>query len=516
MEDKILLVQGITLGYFESLIKDNKDKSTDLFQKILEQVKVPEVIFGMINDSLSISALKNLLSSIADGSIPEPIDKTILLQNLRIAAGEDDRLYESFALAIDSDVDELKVKKLIVEYRKRINSHFKEKRIEELMTKIPSQFKFERGKITDINKFIINYIEELEKVATGSQGEEDQAILSSVDFSNPEEIGDLYQKNKDGDASEYVYRTGFKAVNRMLQGGIRPGNFVIINALQHKNKTGFTLSLFRHIAVYNKPRTKDPNKKPTLVWISFEDKTEKNLRALYIDQKYSDTRQRVVLDPTMTKEDFVKGFLPQMTATGFHIRMYRINPTDWSFHALFNLLMTLESQGHVIEGLFMDYLGMLPTTGCNKTGPTGTDMRDLFRRVRNFCEARGAFAVTPHQLSSDAKALIRADIPESEFVKMIAEKGYTSGSKQLDQEVDIELYIHLFQYKGNTLFTIQRGKHRIETILEDDSWKYAIYKFPYLMPLPPDVDTDEDYSFSRLSHMNGKDNAVQENDFFEL
>lgn len=514
MDDKTLLVQGITLSYFESIAEESK--STELLRKILEDVKVPEIIFGAAGDSFTVDALKRLLSNMIDSPTGEQYNKSVLLQTIRIACGDDDRLYDSFRVAISDELPEVKIKKMVVDLRRRVNNHFKEKKIEDLMTRIPAQFKFSRDKISDLSKFIISYIEELEKVASPSEGEVDEAILTSVDFDNPDEILNLYKNSQQAGQGEFLYRTGYKALNRMLQGGIRPGNFVLINALQHKNKTGFTLSLFRQIAVYNKPKNTDPAKKPLLLWISFEDKTEKNLKALYIDQKYSETRELVKIDPSMTPKDFMEGFLPQMRASGFHIKMFRINPTDWTFHALFNLVMTLESEGYCLEGLFCDYLGMLPTTGCNKTGPIGTDMRDLFRRTRNFCEQRGAFFVTPHQLSTDAKALIRGDIPEGDFVKMIAEKGYTSGSKQLDQEVDIELYIHLFHYKGECIFTVQRGKHRIETILEDESWKFFMYKFPKLMPLPPDEDTEDDYSFTKLSQLNTQTREAEESEFYDF
>lgn len=515
MDDKILLVQGITLAYYESLIENNKDKSTDLLDKINQEVKPPEVIFGMVGDSLIITSLKNLLTNMSDSNYAIT-DQGMLLQTIRVACGDDDRLYDAFKLAIPDEINDIKIKKSIIEYRRRLNNHFKEKKIEELMTKTPAKFKFERNKIGDVSRFIIEYIEELEKVATISEGEKDEAILTSIDFGRPYDIGELYEKDKKDGEGEFIYRTGKKDLNRMLQGGIRPGNFVIINALQHKNKTGFTLDIFREIAVYNKPRTKDPKKKPLLLWISFEDKTQKNLRTLYTSQRFNETGEYVKNDPHLTKEDFIKGFLPQMTATGFHVKMYRINPTDWTFHALFGLIMKLETEGYELEGLFCDYLGMLPTIGCNKTGPMGTDMRELFRRVRNFCESRDAFFVTPHQLSTEAKALIRADIPEADFVKMVAEKGYTSGSKQLDQEVDIELYIHLFKYKGSTIFSIMRGKHRVDSILENDDWKYVLYKFPYLMPIPADVDTEHNHGFSKLSHINGKDREEAESDFFGL
>jgi KaiC/GvpD/RAD55 family RecA-like ATPase len=50
-----------------------------------------------------------------------------------------------------------------------------------------------------------------------------------------------------------VYKTGWSDLNDMLQGGFRPGEFVMIPALQHKYKTGFTLSLFAQIATWGMP-----------------------------------------------------------------------------------------------------------------------------------------------------------------------------------------------------------------------------------------------------------------------
>ncbi len=104
--------------------------------------------------------------------------------------------------------------------------------------------------------------------------------------------------------------------------------------------------------------------------------------------------------------------------------------------------------------------------------------------------------ITPHQLSSEAKQLIRGGTPEDQFVKEIAEKGYFSGSKQLDQEMDLEIYIHLFKYQKETYFAVQRGKHRLPTILNDEQ-KYYLMKFDKSVPLADDAD-GADRSFSKL------------------
>ena len=87
-------------------------------------------------------------------------------------------------------------------------------------------------------------------------------------------------------------------------------------------------------------------------------------------------------------------------------------------------------------------------------------------------------------------------MPEDQFVKEIAEKGYYSGCAQLDQECDLILNIHICKHNKETFLTIQRDKHRLPTILPEID-KYCIYKFPKGMPIPEDIE-GEDQSMTKL------------------
>lgn len=98
--------------------------------------------------------------------------------------------------------------------------------------------------------------------------------------------------------------------------------------------------------------------------------------------------------------------------------------------------------------------------------------------------------MTPHQLSTEAKQLIRNGVSDLNFVKEIAEKGYTEKSKQLDQVVDIELYIHIGKLNREPVLTVQRGKHRRPTIL-DDKYKYFILPFPHNAPIKETINNEE-------------------------
>ena len=202
-------------------------------------------------------------------------------------------------------------------------------------------------------------------------------------------------------------------------------------------------------------------------------------------EEFCETREEVRINDISVAEMalYVK---ERLQVNGFNIKLLRVDPTQWTYKNVCNKIIELESQGYSVEVLMLDYLAMLPTTGCNTSGAPGTDIRDLFRRVRNFCSSRNIAFITPHQLSTEAKQLIRTGVPESEFVKEIAEKGYYSGTKQLDQEVDLELYLHLFKNSGSTYISVQRGKHRIPTILPDEL-KYFLLKFPKGMPIPENV-----------------------------
>jgi replicative DNA helicase len=244
-------------------------------------------------------------------------------------------------------------------------------------------FRYKRDSIKDINGYIAELISQLEPLQLNTSSK-DPAVMGEVDLGSDESLREVFSAIKQNNEGARIYKTGWTDLNDMLQGGIRPGEFIITPALQHKYKTGFNLSLFAQIARLNQPNNIDPGKKPLLLRISFEDELVNNLQFLYQYLKYNETREYVGMKDLSVEEmaSYVKKELQQ---TGFHVKMMRVDPTQWSYRNICSKVIELEAQGYSIEGLFLDYLAMIPTTGCITSGPIGTDMRDLIRRVRNFC-----------------------------------------------------------------------------------------------------------------------------------
>jgi hypothetical protein len=143
------------------------------------------------------------------------------------------------------------------------------------------------------------------------------------------------------------------------------------------------LSLFKQLAMYNKPYMIDPTKKPLLLRISFEDDVSLNLQFLYQSIKENETGNKVII-ANVSVEEMSAYVKEKLQVNGFHVKLMRVDPTQWTYRHICNTILSLEAEGYEVKLLMLDYLAMLPTTGCS-IGPMGSDLRDMYRRMRNFC-----------------------------------------------------------------------------------------------------------------------------------
>lgn len=386
MDNKVLLAKSITLLYRESQLKVKTENSSDLIRTVLENVQVSsEIGIGINTDRDIIIALKNTILEMCNNPLDHEYDKIELLQRVKINVGLDESLYDAIKQGIEEDIQESQLKRNVINIRKSINNHFKEQTISDILKKASYSFNYKREQIKDINQFITELMAQLDPLQLNTSSK-DPAILNDIDIGNDETMKQMFTDIQNKNNGNKIYKTGWVGLNQMLQGGFRQGETVVIGALQHKYKTGFTLSLFKQLALYNKPFTEDPNKKPLLLRISCEDDLELNLQFLYQSLKYDETREPVDIDNVTVTEmsQYVKN---RLQVNGFNIKLIRIDPTQWTYKSICNKIIELEAQGYNIEALCMDYLAMIPTIGCINTGPMGTDIRDLFRRIRNFCSA---------------------------------------------------------------------------------------------------------------------------------
>ena len=476
MNDLLLLVKSITLMYRESLLNMEEDSTKDLVRKVIEAIKTPEVSIGITKDLEIINALKATATEMVNHDKSHKYQKDILLQQLQVNCGADESTYESLQSGIEPEMTEDENKLTVINIRTAIATHFKHGKIEEILSKRFSEFKFKRSSIKNINKWINTMIAELEPFQVVGQ-ERDSAIIDEVDISDKESINRVYASIKEENEGGGGFITGFQGINGMIGGKFRLGEQWGLYGLQHNYKTGFSLTIFKQICMYNTPILKDPKKKPLLLRISFEDSLVLNFQYLYKNMWENETGK------VLSKKDLAEMDIGVMTeyvtnklsATGFHVKLLFVNPSDWTYKDICNLVLKYEAEGYEVQMVMVDYLTKISKEGCTQ-GATGQDVRNLFERIKAFMASKGILFITPHQLSTEAKGLMRDGY--NDFVKRLPGGGYTADSKQIDQVIDGELFFHIERLKGKNeaYFTVQGGKlRRIEQVDEDD--KYRVYKF---------------------------------------
>ena len=272
--------------------------------------------------------------------------------------------------------------------------------------------------------------------------------------------------------------------------GFRKGEMWCISALQHNYKSGFMQSLFIQFCTLNTPVLVDPNKKPLVILFSFEDDVNIIIEFMYRYMYFNEYGKIPDLSEISTKDigQYIKN---KLSINGFHSKIIRANPTEWTYKNLFNKILEYEAEGYEIQAVMIDYLSKLPTTYCDKSGPAGTDVRDLFTRTRDFVISRGtAVLITNHQISTEALSLWRSGIQGFDFIDEITSKNYYSESKQIPQVLDGEIYISKGKYNGQWALFIGKGKHRSPIITPDED-KKCVLLFPKKAPIPENINDEE-------------------------
>lgn len=473
MEVNVLLSKCITLLYRESQLEKNTDNSVDMVRTALDEIRPSEVQIGTTAGQKDVvESLKDLVLEMCSSGPQNGYDETELLQQIRLIVGADDVLYNAIAKSIEGEPEVAVIKRTVTNIRKNLTNYFKDQKVNKIITKAYRDVTFQRHNIRDRTEYFQNMIAELEVNLTPTTSK-DPAIIYSLDISDDNSMSEVYNTVQDSNSDAMVYRFGDQDLNAALQGGARPGDTMVIGALQHNYKTSKSLSLFADLALYNRPKTQDKNKKPLLYRATFEDSVRNNAQMLYLYLKHNETGEWVDYRK-VSYQDMAAYVKQRLQVNGWRILIEEIDPSNWTYRSMINRIVELESQGYKVEGMSLDYLAKMSKEGCH-AGSTGDDMLDLLGKMRNFCAANGIFLMTPHQLSTEAKRRLET-VPAEQFLNVIKGGGFFEYTKGLDRIYDIGLLIHKIETPNGDYLHNVIDKHRFPTVVDSalKSW-YQIF-----------------------------------------
>jgi len=355
------------------------------------------------------------------------------------------------------------------------------------------------GDVGEVFDFIDSTIEDLDRIrATSSKS--DEAVMGEIDLSSD----NLEKETESSVVIKHVFKTGCKALNRMLQGGIRTSEFTTVSGLSHNYKTGFTLMTWLGMVLNNKPRKCEKGMEPLAVWLSFEDDLiniiESLFRMIYISENGSDPDLG-----TMSLKGMIDIVQTRLQASGFRVKILRVNPSLWTYKDIFNKIASYKSKGFETQIMVVDYLDKLPSTGLGN-GIMGSDKKDLVKRVRNHMAGLDIAFITPWQLSSGANGLLKDGLGDAELLSHIWDKSYYQGSNTLNTEIDLEIFVNKALFKNNSVakywLNVHRGKHKIPSVIPEDDMSTWL-PFPSRGMIPLDEGTDKDISVKSPDSIGG-------------
>ena len=464
---------------------ENKNSTRELITNILTIYKPMDSFAITGGEQESTEKIRDYLLECLDEEI---LNREIILQNLSDILKTSTR--KDTAIDMFKMVEEDDNKNIIRALENELNNKIYIYRIKKTLNGYTYDFdkKFKSGMSPD--DMLSKIIEEL-TILTKNIKNKDDAIVNEVDLDNVENVSKVFQVVKETNEAEgFKFKLGLRALNKITNNGYKDSEFVIWNALQHNYKSGMLASSLIGIARYNKPIMTDPSKIPLLLYVSLEDDLDILFEFLYRQMYYTDNKVKADMTNT-SKEEMSKYVKDKLQETGFKVKFIRVDPSDWSYSSFFSLIEKYEKDGFELKTVILDYLSLIPTVGCIATGAVGSDLRDLYRRVRNFFAKRKCLFISAHQLSPDAQMINRENLTGEVFLNRIIGKGFFDGSKKLSQEMDLELYAYKFTQNNKDYLAIGKGKHKGSKVMKSTD-KLAIIPFPEnLEPIPDDINWDE-------------------------
>lgn len=486
MDNKLVLIDLILLLYREAETCGKNTDNTELVREIVDGMKVTDVNIDVTTSADALVSLRKTVYWMLEQGIKDPYNRAELLQRIRVNVAEETYLYNVIEDGTDPLDDAVEITDAALRIVTKLNIQLHRENLKGIIKDAYTSTHFREDEV-DWSAVVPEFVSQLEpfdQLLGGRRVHED--MVSEIDADDPESIAAALQKARIKSSPEGVMRLGWQGWNAMLGevGGIRRGDQACIGALQHNFKSGLLLHIPRMIAQYNTPYMLDPKKKPLIVHISLENDAEDNTLALYKWFKENETGEKVdVRDPDFDDLAAAKYVKEKLGVNGYHFKFFRFEGTDFTYTKFIALLEDLQRE-YEIHMVSVDYLNLMSKQGC-QGGTDSAIIRELFRRMRNYCNPRDIAFLTAHQLSSDAKNLLRMGCDN--FVKEVANKGYWADCRQLDQEIDLEIIVNLERPgDGSTFLTAHRGKHRMPFITPEKDL-YQVYKFAAVGGIPDDL-----------------------------
>lgn len=505
MEVKLLLLKAISLVYYRSHSNNGYNANTDLLlTQVLSHISLPDDVDNVSKERSHLLKLRSLLLWMTRNDPTYVYELSDLMTRIRVAVGDNDRLYELFLqniLHTTKETADDRVTLLVNE----LTQYIALEDLTQLLRNASRNVAFSREKIEDIARWRAELISKLESLPI--EGKRRVSNLARViDISDSDSVAGIFEAAQAHIDPKMILKFPYVGLNDFTgpQQGLRRGDWSVHLALPGRNKTGVLLDSFVGWSVLNQPYTIKENTKAALLYVTIEDKMEVVFQKFYTILKQIDfgLPVKIVGVPFKEMAEYVKTRFEQ---NGWKLFVAEF-PVGGHNEEYIQLMRDIEDDGYELVGVGCDYVNLIGKQNI-AAAVTGDEIKYLHRKIRGYTAPRGIVHMTVHQLGPKAKEMFRVD--PTDYIRRLPGQGAMEGCSSLDTEADFLFYIDKAQHgKGAWWQQFQFDKHRrIGTL--PDSLKYFAMKFqPYpMMGCRWDVLDEKPAAYDKVGGMKPKPKA---------
>ena len=474
------LIEG--LFYSNQLDSNEKKHYKDELKEHLNRVNTEEYrsVGNLNNEGAYVTGLLLTANWLFDTE--DEVRSKDLINKLKIYfIGNPDYLY-NIENILEDDVDPEEAIKRILNILRDITYEQHREELKELINKSYKKMMYGEN-VLDMKHFVTTVLGQLEEFRTKIE----EKTLSGINMQDINQVSELIAQSILLDKQEGRLNTGFQGLNFLIGGGIPRGYFVNIAALTGCYKSGMLVDLSLNIPHYNKPFLENPEKKPLILRISFENSFTQDINIIY--KKLHELRFQENVDPmTIDPRQAAQTIYDYTTSNGYHFFMENHDPNSFSIYDLFSLLQKYMESGYEIHAVLCDYLSLIAdhTPGDRKD----SRISKTFEMARNFCHPRHITFITAHQLSTEAQNMARMGYYD--FSRRVSSGGWYQDCKSLHTKLDLELTQHIVKIDDHSYLTMSRGKYRDKPAIRESD-NFIVYRFEPIGGIIPDENSERRY-----------------------
>jgi replicative DNA helicase len=252
---------------------------------------------------------------------------------------------------------------------------------------------------------------------------------------------------------------GMQGLNEMLSGGFENKNVYLLFGLPGEGKTSTLLNIAYQIKKYNKNyQTKDPTKKPCIVFFSNENTVSQIVRSLFNISSVPQDMSNFTIEDVIKKLKEGGLYLSDESPIDIIIKFKPGMSVDTSY--LYTLVEDLEDEGYETICVIQDYIKRIRPV--DRTGDLRIDLGNVINDYKNFAAIKQIPVISASQLNRDATKHIdeARKANKADLLRMLGRSNIGESLLILENIDGGFMVAPEFDQDGNKYLGIQRIKAR--------------------------------------------------------